>query len=842
MPLANALPKAGDSEQDEQLFPLTLAFCAECFLVQILESIAPEHLFRDYVYFSSFSDSFVRHARDAALRLIETRRLGPRSLVLEIASNDGYFLKNFVQAGIPVLGVDPARNIAEVATRAGVRTIPEFFSAELANTLVAQGHRADVILANNVMAHVPDINGVLTGIRTLLKADGVFVMETPYVCDLIDHLEFDTIYHEHLFYYSLMSLETLFEANGLKVVDVERIPTHGGSLRVSAMRREHAVPSDSVRELGEEERRWGVGSPERYMEFADRVMTLRDDLFKLVHRLKSEGNTLVAYGAAAKGTTLLNYVGIGRECLDLVVDRSTHKQGRMMPGVRLPIRAPEYSARDHARVRAAAHVEHGRRDSAAAAGVPQALRQVHHSGAVAANCVMSVSVTAAESVGRTGRLMHDLLSELYPICRSITGDGVRDTLGVIGRHIPLRVHEVPTGTKVLDWTIPNEWNIRDAWLKDPAGRTIVSFRDSNLHVVSYSAPVHRRLSLAELRPHLFSMPSKPDWIPYRTSYYEETWGFCLPHREVLDLIDGEYEAYIDSTLAPGSLTYGEFVAAGADPHEVLIACHTCHPSMANDSLSGVVLATFLADALSRRSLRYSYRVIFAPGTIGALTWLAQNHDAARRVAHGLVVTCVGDPGPFTYKRTRRGNAEIDRAVLQVLREHAAPHSVVDFTPYGGDERQFCSPGYNLAVGSLMRSPYWQFPEYHSSADALDVVTAEALEESLDMYLRVIDVLEGNQRYRNLQPFGEPQLGRRGLFRSLSGTIDARSREFALLWVLNQSDGQHSLLDIAERSGLSFATVRDAAELLRQHALLDLIGDEPGHDTASPTVDRSAAEA
>ena len=211
---------------------------------------------------------------------------------------------------------------------------------------------------------------------------------------------------------------------------------------------------------------------------------------------------------------------------------------------------------------------------------------------------------------------------------------------------------MPTGTKVLDWTIPNEWNIRDAWLNDPTGRTIAAFRDSNLHVVNYSVPVHRTMTLAELRPHLFSLPAHPDWVPYRTSYYEPTWGFCLPHREVERLIDGHYEAYIDSTLAPGSLTYGECVIAGAEPGEVLIACHTCHPSMANDSLSGVVLAAFLAEALLERPRRYTYRLLFAPGTIGAIAWLAKRGDAARRVAHGLVVTCVGDPGPFTYKRSR----------------------------------------------------------------------------------------------------------------------------------------------------------------------------------------------
>ena len=341
MPLANALVDPAGGRQDETRYPLTLAFCPNCTLIQILETIPPDELFRDYVYFSSFSESLLKHAREEALQLIETTHLGPDSLVVEIASNDGYLLKNFVERGIPVLGIEPARNIAVVAEQAGVRTLCEFFGETLAHRLVAEGTQADVVLANNVMAHVPDIGGILRGISHLLRPNGIFVMETPYVRDLIEQLAFDTIYHEHLFYYSLTALEALFAANGLRAVEVTRIPTHGGSLRVTAMRREHAA-QPSVRSMLADEQRWGVGSAALYHDFAARVHSLRNDLAGQIKQLKAQGHRLAAYGAAAKGATLLNFVGIGHESLDFVVDRSTHKQGRFMPGVRLPIYPPEH--------------------------------------------------------------------------------------------------------------------------------------------------------------------------------------------------------------------------------------------------------------------------------------------------------------------------------------------------------------------------------------------------------------------------------------------------------------------------------------------------------------------
>jgi aminopeptidase-like protein len=418
-----------------------------------------------------------------------------------------------------------------------------------------------------------------------------------------------------------------------------------------------------------------------------------------------------------------------------------------------------------------------------------------------------------------GESMYKLVGDLYPICRSITGNGVRETLRKVGEHIPLELHEVPTGTRVFDWTVPKEWNIRDAYVKNSDGIKVIDFKKSTLHVLNYSTPIHKRMSLAELREHLYTLPDHPDWIPYKTSYYQERWGFCLSQNQLDHLEDGSYEVVIDSSLETGNLTYAECLIPGGSPDEVLISCHICHPSICNDNLSGIALNTFLAKHLHGRPLRYSYRFIFIPGTIGAITWLALNENATYKIKHGLVVANVGDSGKMNYKKSRRGDAEIDRAVAHALKDSGSPYEITDFSPYGYDERQFCSPGFNLPMGSLTRTPWGRYPEYHTSADDLSLVQPGYLADSFKTYLSVLDILENNNHYLNQYPKCEPQLGKRGLYRTMGGNVESKEAELAMLWVLNLSDGRHSLLDIAEKSKLGFPEVSAAARALEGSGLL-----------------------
>ena len=422
-------------------------------------------------------------------------------------------------------------------------------------------------------------------------------------------------------------------------------------------------------------------------------------------------------------------------------------------------------------------------------------------------------------VNEIGSQMYELMSELYPICRSITGEGVRRTHKILAKHIPLEIHAVPSGKRVFDWAVPKEWNIKEAYVENSNGERVIDFKKSNLHVVSYSSPVDKRMSLAELREHLFTLPEHPDWIPYRTSYYKESWGFCLSQNDLSKLTEDTYHVVVDSTIEDGHLDFAECYIKGASREEVLITAHACHPSLCNDNLSGVVLATFLAKHLGRAKRRYSYRVLFISGGIGSIVWLCTNEAKTSNIRHGLVVACVGDSGAFTYKKSRRGDAEIDLAVTNVLKHSGHEFRIIDFSPYGYDERNFGSPGFDLPVGSLTRSTHGQFPQYHTSADDLSFVQAQYLGESFQQYASVIHLLEKNRTFLNTMPKGEIQLGKRGLY-GMAGGLQKRSEdEMALLWVLNFSDGRHSLLDISNRSGLTFESISNAADRLCEHGLL-----------------------
>ncbi|MCP4310809.1 MAG: DUF4910 domain-containing protein [Bacteroidetes bacterium] len=422
--------------------------------------------------------------------------------------------------------------------------------------------------------------------------------------------------------------------------------------------------------------------------------------------------------------------------------------------------------------------------------------------------------------GEFGQEMHDLITELYPFCRSITGDGVRQTLEVVGKYIPLEVREVPTGTPVFDWEIPREWNARDGWIKNSKGEKIVDFKKLNLHLLNYSSPIHQKVTLEELKAHVFTIPDQPELVPYRTSYYKEMWGFCMSQNQLDALEEDSYEVFIDTTLEEGHLTYGEYLVRGDSEEEVLISTHVCHPSLCNDNLSGIAVAAILARELERIGPLYSYRFLFIPGTIGSIAWLSLNESNLNRIKHGLVLTLLGDDSDFTYKRSRQEGAAIDRVADYILSGMQTGEPVVtDFIPYGYDERQFCSPGIDLPVGCFTRKPFGAFPEYHTSADNLEFVKPGRLAESIQTITSILQILEKNGTYINLNPKCEPQLGRRGLYDRLGGTNDSKTLQLAILWVLNFSDGMHDLLDIAKRSGIDFQLVALAAEQLLDAQLL-----------------------
>ncbi len=426
-----------------------------------------------------------------------------------------------------------------------------------------------------------------------------------------------------------------------------------------------------------------------------------------------------------------------------------------------------------------------------------------------------------------------LMERLFPLCRSLTGAGVRATLDILAETLELRRTEIPSGTPIFDWRVPDEWNIGDAYIARNDGTRVVDLQESSLHVVSYSEPVRARMPLALLRPRLHALPEQPDLVPYRTSYYERTWGFCLSQRRLDQLEESEeYEVVIDATLGPGHLTYGEVLLPGERTDEVLISTYICHPSLANDNLSGIAVAAMVARELAQRRRRLSYRILFAPGTIGPLAWLHENRAALGRIRHGLTVSCIGDPGPLTYKRSRRATSEIDLATALALRDGGAAHRIVDWEPWGGDERQFCSPGFNLPVGCLMRTPHGAFPGYHTSADSLERISPDALAEAVEICLATFDILETDGRYRNLSPYGEPQLGRRGLYRSAGGAVHTPRDERALLWVLNLSDGRTSLREIASRAGLPYTVIHRAAGRLARAELLAAAGP-PWTETGRP---------
>lgn len=421
-------------------------------------------------------------------------------------------------------------------------------------------------------------------------------------------------------------------------------------------------------------------------------------------------------------------------------------------------------------------------------------------------------------------LLENYFDRLWPLPRSITGEGVRRTHEILSELLPLERIEIPSGTAVFDWTVPQEWAVREACIVTPDGRRLLDFADNNLHLVGYSRPFRGRIDRRELDKHLHSLPDRPSAIPYVTSYYAPSWGFCLSHDARQALPEGEYEVVVDTDLVDGSMTLSECVLPGESNREVLISANTCHPSLASNELSGPLIAAFLyrrLAGLSRR--RLTYRFVFLPETIGAIAYLSLRGEQLReRLVAGYVLTCLGDAGRFTYKRSRQGNCLADRAAAQVLARTRQGAEIIDFFPQGCDERQYCSPGFDLPVGSVMRTMYWRYPEYHTSLDNKDLISFPAMVETVDACFAICRVLEADGRYRCFVPFGEPQLGKRGLYPSLGGANEREARVRSQAWLLNFSDGRHSLLDIAERSGESVMDLSEIAESCVAAGLLERV--------------------
>ncbi|MGG1518908.1 DUF4910 domain-containing protein [Paenibacillus oryzisoli] len=428
--------------------------------------------------------------------------------------------------------------------------------------------------------------------------------------------------------------------------------------------------------------------------------------------------------------------------------------------------------------------------------------------------------------------MDKLFDRLFPICRSITGPGVRETIAIFQQYIPLEQFAVPTGAQVFDWEIPREWRIREAWLKGPNGETIVDFKHHNLHVLNYSVPVNRTLSLDEVKEHLYSVPNLPDAIPYVTSYYKERWGFCLPHRELEKLEPGQYHAYIDSELVQGELNYAHIVLPGESDQEVLFSSYICHPSMANNELSGPIVTAFIYLRLANwQRRRFTYRFVLAPETIGAIAYLQRFGEEMReRIVAGMVLTCIGGNDPLSFKKTRRDNSQLDMIITHLIHHKKLDARLRGFTPtYGSDERQFCSPGFNFPVGQMSRGLHSGFPGYHNSLDTKEAMTIEALQQSLDELELVCKALELDGYYINQSPYGEVKLDKHGLYPDMNAptmrghsnneVVDHRTQLNRILIVLNYCDGQHAMQQIADRCGCSILDLEPVIEILKEKQLI-----------------------
>ena len=803
--------------------PFTLTFNDELgLIVQKVNSEVELWIKRAYEFGSSASTtlgegSFGKEWAEDVINALQYS-LGSKGFeglsFLEIGCNKGYLLYLLKSKGAArCLGIDPDPVSRIGAEKYDIEIIQDFFNPQKIK------EKFDVVFTHGTLEHIKNPLEFLKGLKVCTKEDGIIFTAVPN-CEMgLSIGDLSLIGHEHYNYFTTRSLYNLYQKLGLESIQY-RNANYGWMLYMwgKVKSKSTAISNSFEKDVLEEVKLFN-----NYVRLSHSII---NKIQGMINWFEHQGKSIGIYGASS------HFLAFTWKKQPRFFDGDVAKHGKYLPGCNNFIENPKSLITKPVDSIWVAPINH---DTAIRDFLENKLKipadkiismkEIYESQKKSGEgTTMKEDIIQNLNAKKVGQEMYDLMKRLYPICRSITGDGVRETLKIIKEYIPIKIYEVPSGTQVFDWTVPKEWNIKDAYIKNLKGEKIADFNKSNLHVLNYSVPVHKKCSLEELKKHLFTLPEYPDWIPYLTSYYKENWGFCLTHRQYEELEEDIYEVVIDSTLEDGHLTYGELYIKGSKEDEVLFSCYICHPSLCNDNLSGPVLLTFLVKLLLDIDLKYSYRFLFIPETIGAITWLSLNEDKVSKIKHGLVVTCVGDSGNSTYKKSRDGNAIIDKVVERVLIDSGDQYEILDFFPYGSDERQFCSPGFNLPIGSLMRTPYGRFPEYHTSADDLGFVGQEYLADTFAKYLKVIYILEENYTYLNLNPKCEPQLGKRGLFRMIGSQKSGGVNELAMLWVLNLSDGTKSLLDISIRSGMSFKQIKDAADALFNKGLLKIIHD------------------
>ena len=783
----------------------------------------------------------VRRAEDVLQYLKNTcRKPLAETSFMEIGCADGYLLHRLQEMGAKeVMGCEPGPMALEGQKKFGIPMMNDFYAPELFT------QKFDVIFSYGLLEH---IQNPLPFVRSMLKNvgdQGVIFMGVPNCEPKLQMGDINFLGHQHENYFTAGSIANLLRRAGLSEVN-------------TAIGQNGAMIYAWGRKTGYNELLTEYSDEKLFYAFCAKVQKALAGLQRRVDALQQQGKTWGLYGG---GQYL---VGVLQHSLQpRFFNGDVARHGMYYPGYTNLIEPPQNLQTNPVDELWIVPVDYDEEiqkfiekeslfsDKATLFSLKQFLlslegqdknkmmnnglvnnrlnkkeNEMGGRGGVELDLFSLINKeqnNEEQNVERVGEEMYEFMKLLYPLCRSITGNGVRETLQLIQEKILLKIVEVPSGTAVFDWVVPKEWNITEAYVANSRGERVIDFKTSNLQVLNYSIPVREKVNLAELKQHLFTLPEYPDWIPYLTSYYKEAWGFCITQKQFDAFPEDEYEVVINSSLTEGSMTYGELYIPGQTEEEVLLSTYICHPSMCNDNLSGVVLTTFLAKMLLRAKLHYSYRFLFIPETIGAITWLSENKEKAKNIKHGLVLTCVGDQGNMTYKRSREGGAIIDKVVEKILSDAGKPHLILDFWPSGSDERQYCSPGFDLPVGSLMRTPYGKYPEYHTSADNLYFVQPQFLAESFQRYGEVLFTLEKNKIFQSTSPYGEPQLGKRGLYSLLGSQKSSQKNKdvnkMALLWVLNLCDGKHSLLDIATRSGMTFMQIAWAVEVLVDHQLL-----------------------